>query len=497
MDKLMKKLMADGAAEYFDVKPAHVAVTDIAPSGSGREYVRLTDTTSGQTLIGVSGPVKDENKAFIYIARQIHKAGIPAPRIINVAQDKSAYIISDNGRLSLFDIITRARAESADGTLPADVMRMCREAMRLLVRIQLTMGRKLDFSKCYPVSEVTRQAVLWDLNYFKYCFLKPVLDNIDEAALEADFERMSMALTNPGLATGFQYRDFQSRNIMIDDEGRLTPIDFQGGRRGMLLYDVASFIWQAKAGFTDKERKELVDAYHEAFVDHRDGYNISRSELDTQLQLATTFRQLQTLGAYGFRGLIQHKAHFMTSLPIALANLNARVSARELRDYPAIAAAIRAAAQAWNVATDLQRLTPGRLTVTVTSFSFKKGYPVDTSGNGGGFVFDCRGMHNPGRYEEYKHLTALDRPVSDFLHKRGECDTFVANAAKLVGPTVANYLERGFQSLSVAFGCTGGHHRSVYCTEHFAKEIAKAFPEADVRIIHRELLQENRWTPRQ
>lgn len=126
------------------------------------------------------------------------------------------------------------------------------------------------------------------------------------------------------------------------------------------------------------------------------------------------------------------------------------------------------------------------LTVTIYSFSFKKGIPEDNSGNGGGYVFDCRSTHNPGKYDEYKQLTGLDQPVIDFLEKDGEILEFLSSVYTLVDHHVARFLERGFEHLQVSFGCTGGQHRSVYSAQHTAEHIKEKFPTVSIELIHRE-----------
>jgi len=466
------------------VDPSVVSMTAITGSGSTRRYFRLR-APGVENAIGVCGSVQAENKAFLHFTHCFNMCRLPVPGVLWESDDKSDYLLSDNGSKSLFDMIRHDRENNPGGYLSDTVMNNCVEAVQALARIQIIGKDNIDFGACYPVSSVTPTAAMWDLNYFKYSFLKPVVDNIDEKGLETDFVNLSSAVTGQNILTGLQLRDFQSRNILIDENGNLTVIDYQGGRHGMLTYDLASFIWQAKAGFTDNERKVITEAYLSEIRQLNPGLTLTEEEFGRQLQLAVTFRQLQTLGAYGFRGLIQKKSHFITSIPNALSNIRIRIENGELDTFPAIS---RELLRACNIME--QRQSPVEkdvLTLSVTSFSYHKGYPEDMTGNGGGFVFDCRGMHNPGRYDEYKQLTGLDTPVIEFLTSLGECQSFVEKAIDLVKPTIECYLRRGFNSLSIAFGCTGGQHRSVFCTELFAKKISHMFPTLKINVRHREI----------
>lgn len=326
---------------------------------------------------------------------------------------------------------------------------------------------------------------MWDLNYFKYCFLKPSGITFDESALEDDFRRLSADLTD-GDAVAFMYRDFQSRNVMVHD-GQPWFIDFQGGRRGPYLYDVASFLWQARAGFSDELRSELVGEY----VDSLSRYiTVDETQLRQRLELFVLFRTLQVLGAYGFRGYFERKRHFIDSIPPAIANLRPLIAKFGDR-YDSLCDALRRLTElpAYN-----QSDKPG-LTVRVYSFSYKKGIPEDPSGNGGGFVFDCRAIHNPGRYDRYKQLSGLDRPVIEFLEHDGEILAFLDHCYALVDASVQRYLSRGFTDLSVSFGCTGGQHRSVYSAQHMAEHLSEKFG-VRVELEHREQRIKRTFEPR-
>ena len=350
---------------------------------------------------------------------------------------------------------------------------------------------------------------MFDLNYFKYCFLKLKGVEFNEFKLQQDFERLADDLLDEQEPT-FLYRDFQSRNVMLKD-GKPYFIDFQGGRRGPIYYDVASFLWQSSAKFSDEVRDLLIDEYLDALTSHLSEANYQLSTINYQfkksLHLFVLFRILQVLGAYGYRGLWEKKAYFANSIPLAINNLAKELSLGTCEPYPYLKEVAQSlialnieeeegrveeaekqahvAAYLQNDSTYLSNENKSPLIVNVFSFSFKKGIPADESGNGGGYVFDCRSTHNPGRYEEYKPLTGLDQPVIDFLEADGEILTFLESIYKLVDFHVARFQERGFTHLQISFGCTGGRHRSVYSAQHVAEHIHKKFG-VEVHLCHRE-----------
>ncbi len=469
----MQRLI-DEAARLLKVAPDYIEIIPIKSGASSRSYFRFISPLTAGSVIGVIGSVKAENEAFIHITESLYDSKAPLPTILWHSEDGMSYITSDNGILSLFDVISSSCQDKSLG--------LCEEALYALSDMQVAASKYVDFKLCYPVESTDKRSILWDLSYFKYCFLKPVIDNLDEPGLQDDFDRLCLELTDRRLLTGFQYHDFQSRNILVDQNNKITFIDYQGARRGMLLYDAASFIWQARAGFNKETRDKLADSYFRAL--RRYFQELTPEEFKRQLELAITFRQLQTLGTYGFRGLVQKKIKFSSSISKALENIRERISQGAFDDYRAVRAALEEAYAVWNLKS--VKHDCGRLTLTVTSFSFHRGYPEDTSGNGGGFVFDCRGMLNPGRYDEFKQLTGLDSPVIKFLEEQGECSDFIRNAVALVSPTIDCYLKRGFTSLCVSFGCTGGQHRSVFCAEGFAHEIRQKYPQVNTIVKHRE-----------
>lgn len=334
----------------------------------------------------------------------------------------------------------------------------------------------MDFGYCYPLAEFNRRSILWDLNYFKYCFLKTTGLEFQENLLEDDFEHMADALLQIQPQV-FMYRDFQSRNVMLR-EGKPYFIDFQGGRKGPFYYDVASFLWQAKANYPDSLRQELIDEYLDALQPY---HTIGKEQFLATLRHFVLFRTLQVLGAYGFRGYFEKKAHFIQSVPYAIENLR-QLLETDFPEYPYLCLVLRKLTELPQFASVHNRR---KLTVRVMSFSYKKGIPEDPSGNGGGYVFDCRAVHNPGKYEQYKQLTGRDKPVIDFLEQDGEILRFLEHVDALVDAHVQRFLERGFTNLSICFGCTGGQHRSVYSAEHVAHHLNEKFG-VRIQLIHRE-----------
>lgn len=452
--------------------------------GSNRIYTRETDE-NGHPFIRVVGTNRDENRAFIYMARHFHALGLPVPEILSVSGDEMSYTQQDLGDTLLFDAIRHGRET---GCFLPEEKALLERTIRALAHIQVIGAQDFDWSKCFPVPAMDERSIRWDLNYFKYCFLKGTKVEFSEPLLEDDFDHLVEKILSPFTfhLSSFLYRDFQSRNVMIKN-GQPYFIDFQGGRKGPTQYDVASFLWQAKANIPQNLRDELINAYLDELKILQPGLVVQ--EWRAALPHFVLFRTLQVLGAYGYRGYFERKPHFLESIPLALKNLR-EVLAAIKDDYPylfelaehLIGEAVQTVKQP---DSDSGLGTDSGLTVTVYSFSFKRGIPVDESGNGGGYIFDCRSTHNPGKYDEFKTLTGLDRPVIDFLEKDGEILTFLQSVYALVDHHVERFLERGFTHLQVAFGCTGGQHRSVYCAEHLAKHLKEKY-NVRIHLIHRE-----------
>lgn len=457
--------------------------TPLTPAGSNRQYFRET-RPDGSTYIRVEGTNRDENRAFITLARHFHAKGLPVPAIYSVSADGMAYTQEDLGSLSLFDFIRHGRET---GTFSEEEQAMLRRTVRLLPHIQTEGAEGLDWQVCYPVPAFDRTSVFWDLNYFKYCYLKAALADVSEPALEADFNRLADRLLEFPIC-GFMYRDFQSRNIMLRD-GMPYCIDFQGGRHGPVLYDLVSFLWQAKAHIPSSLRRSLTADYAAelaTLLPQQDPVCLSTLLADF-LPHFVLFRLLQVLGAYGFRGYFERKPHFLQSLPAAVGSLHELFG-----DYPDLAAqyptlaAVSDALAAGSCKCPVSSAADQKLHVTIWSFSYKRGIPEDTSGNGGGYVFDCRSTHNPGKYDEYKQLTGRDKPVTDFLEQDGEITVFLESVHRLTDHHIERFMERGFTHLQIAFGCTGGQHRSVYSAEATARRIQEKY-HLPITLIHREL----------
>lgn len=445
-------------------------VTELPSSGSNRRYFRLHGP---QTLIGVSGTSIEENRAFIYMADHFRQKGLPVPEVYAQSDDQSFYLQEDLGDTLLFDAIEKGRKSSV---FDESEKTLLRQTITKLPEIQFVGSDGFDFSYCYPQEEFNQRSILWDLNYFKYCFLKATGMEFQENRLEDDFLKMSDVLLR-NLSATFMYRDFQSRNVMIRD-GQPWFIDFQGGRKGPVYYDVASFLWQAKAKYPEDLRQELLLDYIEAL---RKYMPVDEKYFLSQLRHFVLFRTLQVLGAYGFRGYFEKKPHFIQSVPFAIENLR-QLLKQDYPEYPYLCGLLRELTELKQFSDDLQRRT---LEVKIVSFAYKKGIPNDPTGNGGGFVFDCRAINNPGKYERYNHFTGLDEPVIRFLEEDGEITVFLEHVYDLVDASVKRYLDRGFTNLMVCFGCTGGQHRSVYSAQHLAEHLHQKFG-VKVSLTHRE-----------
>jgi len=439
-------------------------------SGSNRKYYRLQQDEI--SLIGVNGESIEENSAFIHLARHFHKNGLNVPKVVAVSDDKIFYLQQDLGDSILFDSIKGGRLT---GVFSREEKELLHKTISKLAEFQVKGADGLDFNICYPLSEFNRRSVLWDLNYFKYNFLKTTGLEFSEDRLENDFEKIAEVLLKDKSET-FMYRDFQSRNVIIF-EGEPYFIDFQGGRKGPVFYDVASFLWQAKANFPSDLRDELIQTYITSLMKFQD---VDVSEFMENLRQYVLFRTLQVLGAYGFRGYFEKKPHFIQSVPFALNNLSELLE-DGFEEYPYLDSLLRKMVNLKQFADTQKR----ELTVRVYSFAYKKGIPNDISGNGGGYVFDCRAINNPGKFERYSGVTGLDEPVIKFLEDDGEMIEFLENIYPLVDKHIKRYIDRGFTDLMISFGCTGGQHRSVYAAQHVAEHISKEFG-VKVSLVHRE-----------
>jgi aminoglycoside/choline kinase family phosphotransferase len=457
--------------QYAHCKPTHIV--ELPSSGSNRRYFRLTSDRH-DSIIGVMGTSPEENRAFMAIADHFRSRGLPVPQVYGCSDDQRYYIQEDLGDEVLYKVTEAGRR---CGSFDQRERALLKDTIAMLPSLQFVGAEGLDFSVCYPQQAFDERTIAFDQNYFKYCFLKATGLEFNEVALDDDCQRMSAILMRSASST-FMYRDFQSRNVMIKDK---TPyfIDFQGGRRGPIYYDVASFIWQAKAGYPAELREELVQTYLNAL---RRFTPVDEAYFRQQLRHFVLFRILQVLGAYGFRGYFEKKPHFLQSVPFAIDNLR-HLLKEPFPEYPYLSRILGELVGMRQFAD----LTPERkLEVRIYSFAYKKGIPNDVSGNGGGFVFDCRALNNPGKYEHYRHFTGSDTEVIAFLEEDGGVFKFLESVYALVDGHVRRYIERQFTHTMICFGCTGGQHRSVYCAEHLADHLAKKF-DIKVLLLHREL----------
>jgi aminoglycoside/choline kinase family phosphotransferase len=432
--------------------------------GSGRKIVRLTGDQA--SAIGILYGVREENVAFLEFSRHFRKHGLPVPEIYAEDLDHDAYLEEDLGDTTLFDFLSKHRAGA---TIDAEAVEAYRQVIAILPRFQVEAGRDLNYGVCYPRDSFDRQSIAWDLNYFKYYFLRLAGIPFNEQALEDDYGRLTEFLLSADHGY-FLYRDFQSRNVMLPG-GRPYFVDYQGGRRGALQYDVASLLFDAKADLPPDVREQLLDHYLEGLARYAP---VSRERFLKHYYAYVYIRIMQALGAYGFRGFYERKAHFLQSVPYALKNVRWLLHNVEL---PIAAPTLLDAFHSMLRSEKLQSVgaSPEKdhLVVRVFSFSFHRGMPLDDSGNGGGFVFDGRSLPNPGRAERFKLLTGRDAPVIEYLEQQESVHRFLANAKALVDASVNDYLHRRFKNLMVSFGCTGGQHRSVYLAEQMAKHLGE------------------------
>ena len=453
--------------------------------GSGRKIIRLS--SEKLSAIGILYDVREENVAFLEFSRHFRRRGLPVPEIYAEDLSHGAYLEEDFGSTTLFEFLSDHRNGA---TIAPEAVEAYRKVVAVLPRFQVEAGRDLNYKVCYPRASFDRQSIAWDLNYFKYYFLRLAGIPFNEQALERDFSRLTKLLLSAS-RDYFLYRDFQSRNIMLRkslNEDQPFFLDYQGGRKGALQYDIASLLYDAKADLPPDLRQQLLDHY----LDSLSGFlDLDRSAFLQYYYAYVYVRIMQALGAYGFRGFYERKEHFLQSVPYALKNIRWLLHNVELPvALPTLMEAFKSV-----VASDkLQGLTaasePERLTVRVFSFSFHRGLPQDETGNGGGFVFDGRSLPNPGREERFKTLTGKDAAVMDYLNQQESVHQFLANTISLVDASVTMYQHRGFKHLMVSFGCTGGQHRSVYLAEQLAKHL-RGKDGVDVVVHHREQEQLN------
>lgn len=461
------------------------SILEIAGDGSNRIYFRLV-AQDLQTAIGAFGPDPEENRAFISYTNAFRDGGLPVPELYGTDLDARVWLEEDLGDTTLFNALVEARR--TEGTpFPESMLPLYRRVLEWLPRFQVEGAKLIDFSYAYPRAAFDRQSIVWDLNYFKYHFLKLAQVPFNESRLERDFEQLADFLLQADTSF-FLYRDFQSRNIMLDDSGNPWFIDYQGGRRGAPQYDIASLLYDAKAAIPDDVRDRLLEHYLDELEKH---VPVDRPRFVELYRGYVLVRIMQAMGAYGYRGFFERKARFLQSVPYAARNLQHILERGLPIDVPELRAAFQRIARNWS--EQVPRPSTNGLVVAINSFSYKRGYPEDPSGHGGGYVFDCRALPNPGRHLEYCDLCGRDAGVVDYLERAHETHEFWRNVRSLVDSQVEEYLRRGFTSLSVSFGCTGGQHRSVYFAERLAAHLRHEYPQVEVVLSHRE---EQHWPGR-
>jgi aminoglycoside/choline kinase family phosphotransferase len=459
----------------FGTKPS--SILEIGADGSNRAYYRLVGPAM-ETAVGAFGPDAEENRAFLAFTRAFNEAGFPVPELLGSEEDANVWLLEDLGDTTLFDALLLSRQREGVEFAPS-MAAIYRRVLEILPRFQIDGARLIDFSTAYPRSAFDKQSIRWDLNYFKYHFLKLAHIPFNEQRLEHDFGTLTWFLLQAD-TDHFLYRDFQSRNIMLR-EGEPYFIDYQGGRKGAVHYDVASLLYDAKAAIPPPEREKLLHHYLDALSER---ITVDRPEFIERYRGYVIIRVLQALGAYGYRGFYERKPRFLQSVPFAARNLASILDWGLPVELPELEMVLHRIVDRY--AGEWAQAEAQGLTVRIVSFSYKRGYPHDASGHGGGFVFDCRGLPNPGRQLEFSDQSGLDEPVIRFLESREEQQSFWRAVRHIVEAQVEEYLRRGFASLAVSFGCTGGQHRSVFLAERLARHLEEVFPQVTVRIEHRE-----------
>ncbi len=454
------------------------SIHKLPASGSAREYYRITG--AGTSVIGAINMDREENEAFIEFSRHFRSLGLCVPEIYLVDLEHHAYLQEDLGDTTLFDYLFQVRE---NGNFPHELKETYKQVLTELQKFQITGSEGLDYEVCYPRSSFDRQSMQWDLSYFKYYFLKLAGIPFNEQMLEDDYNTLIEYLLAQDTKY-FLYRDFQSRNIMLRN-GKPCFIDYQGGRRGALQYDVASLLYDSKADIPPEVREELLDHYVGQLAQYP---SVDREAFRDSFYPYVLIRIMQAMGAYGFRGFYEKKTHFLQSIPYALNDLKWILEHVEFAiEIPNLLKVLRSLLKAPKLKKFRDK--EGRrstLTVFINSFSYKHGIPDDPSGHGGGYVFDSRVITNPGKQEQFRSLTGKDKPVVDFLNQQGDVHEFLSNAFSLVDMSVDRYEERNFTHLMVSFGCTGGQHRSVYCAERLAEHLRES-QSVRITLWHREL----------
>lgn len=468
-ERILAELFEEWAGE-----PAEL-ILPLAPSGSDRIYYRVKGRQ--KVAIGAYSPNDKETAAFLSFSRHFFDKNLPVPEIYAENLMEKVYLQEDLGFTTLYSYLLQK-----DEYFPDYLIKIYKKVVEKLAYLQIQGGNGLNYDVCYPRAAFDKQSMLWDFNYFKYYFLKLAKVPFDEQALENDFHNFAEYLLQTD-CSHFMFRDFQTRNIMIKN-GEPFFIDYQGGRRGALQYDLASLLYQAKANIPQDVRMDLLHHY----LDTAENLvPINRQEFLEYFYGYVLIRNIQVMGAYGFRGLYERKEHFLKSIPFAIRNLKWIFENVEMKvEIPELRKALHNLINSKQFEPfDKIKAASSLLTVTINSFSYKQGIPKDESGNGGGFIFDCRFIHNPGRYETYKKMTGRDEDVINFLQQHSKMNDFLNDVFRIVDYAVEDYIERSFNHLMINFGCTGGQHRSVYAADALAAHLDEKFG-VKIQLTHLE-----------
>jgi aminoglycoside/choline kinase family phosphotransferase len=453
-------------AQWSGVQPSELRA--LPESGSSRRYYRIVSGES--SVIGAYSTDLEENESFFYLTKHFLGHDLPVPELLAVSPSRTAYLVEDLGDISLFSILERSKGQEDRESL---IRPWYQQVIRDLIAFQNRGALGLDFSRCYPVPAFNRESILWDLNYFKYYFLRLAGISFNEARLHQGFDQFAASLSQQPSAY-FMYRDFQSRNIMVK-ENCCFYIDYQGGRSGPLTYDLASLLYNSKADLSPSFREEMLEYYILA----NDKLPVKADAFRTQFRAMALLRVLQAMGAYGYRGYFERKSQFLSAIPYGLKNLESLLAHTDIDIHPSL----RQILEGVYGSPTLKAIAKPGLTLWIQSFSYRNGIPSDPGGHGGGFVFDCRALPNPGRDPAFASLTGRDELVIQFLEGQVEVEAFIGNALSLVSATLEQYKARGFGSLSVSFGCTGGRHRSVYCATRLAAAL-QGIEGINIRLRH-------------
>jgi len=443
-------------------------------SGSDRIYYRIY--TKASSYIATFNSHINENNTFIYLSKHFKSIGLSVPQILYFNKDHTIYIQEDKGKENLLDkIIQLGKGE--------EVYSLYKKSLSQLASMQILGDKELDYNQCFAAKSFGKQAILNDLLYFKYYFLDTLSIPYNKQLLQDEMEALSTFLAETEHQY-FMFRDFQSRNILVKDE-QVSFIDYQGGMKGAMQYDVASLLWQAKANLSEEWKDSLLEYYINE-VEKLIKSPLDKTAFVNQYNGYVLIRLLQVLGAYGFRGLFERKEHFISSIPLALKNIKFFVSNKQIGvKLPLLNELLLRISSEEIISkfTSIQANESTPLVIEINSFSYRNGIPTCENESGGGYVFDMRGILNPGRFDDYKKLSGLDKPVQDFLKERTKMPDFLRSVWEVIDISVENYLERGFEHLSINFGCTGGQHRSVFAAEQTAKHLKEKY-KVKVALTH-------------